>query len=79
MDAQVFEEGAGRTPTWAVNAAPPDQRRIGTIEQREGYFYVVPLPDGPCASMLDGPYGDLEDAMGAIARHLGGKCERGPS
>jgi len=76
MDAQVCPEGTGSAPTWAVKAAPPDRRRIGTIVEREGYFYVEPLPDGPCATMLPGPYADLDDAMRAIGRHVGGRCEK---
>ena len=75
MDAQVVREKTGDRSTWAVNVAPPDHARLATIEQREGYLYVTPLPQGPCATMLDGPYANLADTMRAIGLHLGGTCE----
>ncbi len=74
MDAQVLRERSGGNPVWAVNAAPPDGSRIATIEQREGLLYIVPVLSGPCATMLAGPYADLNDAMRAIGAHIGGTC-----
>ncbi len=74
MDAQVFRERTGANPAWAVNAPPPDYSRIATIEQREGLLYIVPVLSGPCATMLAGPYADLNEAMRAIGAHIGGTC-----
>lgn len=75
MDAQVFRERTGDRAAWAVNAMPPDHNRIATIEQREGLLYVVPVLRGPCATMLEMPYADLQEAMTAIGLHIGGTCE----
>ncbi len=77
MDAQVFRERTGERSAWSVNAAPPDRTRIATIEQREGFLYVVPVVSGPCATMLAGPYADLSEVTTAIGTHIGGTCAEG--
>ena len=80
MNTVIFAEGGGAS-TWGIEVAPPDRRRVGTIEQREDGFYVS--PGGPAADLIaglrPGPYRDLYEAMDAIAFKTGGACEKARS
>jgi hypothetical protein len=77
MNTVIFAE-EGSASIWGIGTAPPDQRRVGTIEQREGGFHVS--PGGPAADLISGirpgPYRDLYEAMDAIAFATGGACEK---
>ncbi len=77
MNTVIFAE-EGSTSIWGIGTAPPDRRRVGTIEQREGGFHVS--PGGPAADLISGirpgPYRDLYEAMDAIAFATGGACEK---
>ena len=77
MNTVIFAEGGGDS-TWGIEAAPPDRRRVGTIEQRQDGFYVA--PSGPAADLVTGiwpgPYRDLYEAIDAIAFQTGGACEK---
>ena len=77
MNTVIFAE-EGSASTWATETAPPDRRRVGTIEQREGGFYIA--PGGPAADLITGmrpgPYRDLYEAMDAIAFRTGDTCEK---
>jgi hypothetical protein len=72
----IAEEGSASI--WRIETAPPDRRRVGTIEQREGGFHVS--PSGPAADIITGirpgAYRDLHEAMDAIAFATGGACEK---
>jgi hypothetical protein len=80
MNTVIFAEG-GSSSTWGIEAALPDRRRVGTIEQREEGFHVS--PGGPAADLIagirPGPYRDLYEAMDAIAFKTGGACEKSQS
>ena len=80
MNTVIFAEEGGAS-MWGIEAAPPDRRRVGTIEQREDGFYVS--PEGPAADLITdlrrGPYRDLYEAMDAIAFGTGGACEKSRS
>ena len=80
MNTVVLAE-EGNTSRWTIEAAPPDRRRVGTVEQREDGFYVS--PEGPAADLIaglrPGPYRDLYEAMDAIAFATGGACEKAQS
>ena len=77
MKTVIFAEGSGAS-MWGIEVAPPDRRRVGTIEQRQDGFYVS--PEGPAADLIaglrPGPYRDLYEAMDAIAFKTGGACEQ---
>jgi hypothetical protein len=77
MSTVIFAE-EGSASIWGIGTAPPDQRRVGTIEPREGGFHVS--PGGPAADLISGirpgPYRDLYEAMDAIAFATGGACEK---
>ena len=77
MNTVIFAD-EGNASMWGIEAAPPDRRRVGTIEQREDGFYVS--PEGPAANHITGiragPYRDLYEAMDAIAFKTGGTCEK---
>jgi hypothetical protein len=79
MNTVIFAEESGSS-MWGIETAPPDRRRVGTIEQREGGFHVS--PGGPAADLITGlrtgPYRDLYEAMDAIAFATGGACEKAP-
>jgi hypothetical protein len=82
MNTVIFAEGTeGSASTWRIEAAPADRRRVGTIKQREGGFYVS--PGGPAADLITGlrpgPYRDLYEAMDATAFKTGGACEKARS
>jgi hypothetical protein len=49
MNTVIFAEG-GSSSTWGIEAALPDRRRVGTIEQREDGFYVS--SEGPAADLI---------------------------
>ena len=76
MNTVIFAE-EGSALTWGIGTAPPDRRRVGTIEQHEGGFYVS--PGGPAADLITGicpgPYRDLYEAMDALAFKAGGTCK----
>ena len=80
MNTVIFAE-EGNTSRWTIEAAPPDRRRVGTIEQRQDGFYVA--PSGPAADLVTsirpGPYRDLYEAIDAIAFQTGGACEKSRS
>jgi hypothetical protein len=77
MNTVIFAEG-GSSSTWGIEAALPDRRRVGTIEQCEDGFYVS--PEGPAADLITGlrpgPYRDLYETMDATAFKTGGACEK---
>jgi hypothetical protein len=80
MNTVIFAE-EGNTSRWTIEAAPPDRRRVGTIEQREDGFYVS--PDGTAADLIAdlrrGAYRDLYETMDDIAFRTGGACEKARS
>ena len=80
MNTVIFAD-EGNASMWGIEAAPPDRRRVGTIEQCEDGFYVS--PGGPAADLIAGirlgPYRDLYEAMDAIAFKTGGACEKARS
>jgi hypothetical protein len=80
MNTVIFAD-EGDASMWGIEAAPPDRRRVGTIEQREDGLYVS--PGGPAADLItglrSGPYRDLYEAMDAIAFKTGGACEKAQS
>ncbi len=80
MNTVIFAEGGGDS-TWGIEAAPPDRRRIGTIEQREDGVNVS--SEGPATDLIagirPGPYRDLYEAMDAIKFKPGGACEKARS
>jgi hypothetical protein len=77
MNTVIIAEESGSS-MWGIETAPPDRRRVGTIEQREGGFYVS--PEGPAADLVaglrPGPHRDLYEAMDAVAFTTGGGCEK---
>jgi hypothetical protein len=79
MDTTVFPDGAG---VWHVNATRT-MRSLGEILVKAGRTYsIVPDDDSDLQGISIGPYRTCEDAMAAIAAHLGGVCRfaerRGP-
>jgi hypothetical protein len=76
MNTVIFAEEDSAS-TLGIETAPPDRRRVGTIEQREDGFYVS--PGGPAADLIAGPYRDIYEAMDAIAFKTGGACEKSRS
>jgi hypothetical protein len=80
MKTVIFAD-QGDASMWGIEVAPPDRRRVGTIEQREDGFYVS--PDGPAADLITGlrpgPYRDLYEAMDATVFVTGGACEKARS
>jgi hypothetical protein len=80
MKTVIFAD-QGDASMWGIEVAPPDRRRVGTIEQREDGFYVS--PEGPAANLITGlrpgPYRDLYEAMDATVFVTGGACEKARS
>jgi hypothetical protein len=80
MNTVIFAD-EGNASMWGIEAAPPDRRRVGTIEQRQDGFYVS--PGGPAADLIAGirlgPYRDLYEVMDVIAFKTGGACEKSRS
>jgi hypothetical protein len=80
MNTVIFAD-EGNASMWGIEAAPPNRRRVGTIEQREDGFYVS--PGGPAADLISGirpgPYRDLYEVMDVIAFKIGGVCEKSRS
>jgi hypothetical protein len=80
MNTVIIADESGSS-MWGIETAPPDRRRVGTIEQREDGCYVS--PEGPAADLIaglrPGPYRHLYEAMDATAFKTGGACEKSRS
>jgi hypothetical protein len=76
MNALLFVAG-DTPPTWSVNERKAGGRRLGTVQHWGKTGFLIEAVSGCQLSRIErGPYESLDAAMGAIAHHLRGTCER---
>ena len=71
MDSTIFWEGSG---VWHVLTSPTMRSLGEVLKQADGSLKIDPDVGSDIAGIGPGPYGTLEEVMGAIAAHLGGSC-----
>jgi hypothetical protein len=77
VNAVLFVQGGG---LWRVNASPT-MRSLGEVTRGPDKTFTVASDAEAYAldGIHPGPYASLDDAMAAIAAHLGGSCRIAPS
>lgn len=74
MDALVY---VSRDPVgaWDVYARDPKDLRLGSIHRDGDGQFLIRSETESLRQVKAGPYSDLDSAMEAIPRHIGGRCE----
>jgi hypothetical protein len=75
MDALVFV-GRGTMGEWDIYARNPKDLYLGIIRLNDANLFSIHPAADPLIGVSAGPYPDLGAAMSAVARKIGGTCEK---